>query len=375
MVKLIFWFSFFIIFYAYFGYLLMLLLLSFFKKRKFSKKPFEPTVSLIIPVHNGERMISDKLKNTLSLEYPRVKLEIIVSSDGSTDQTNPIIRRFEDQEIKLVALPQRQGKAAALNKGLEVSKGEIIVFSDVSIMLEKDSLRQIVQNFASDQIGCVSGEDHIISTDGGEGLYGKYELFLRRLESSLSSIVGASGCFYAQRRDLIDPFPVGMAPDFFSVLNVIKKGYLAISDQEAKGVMSSISTAGEEFPRKIRTILRGMTTLFHQRALLNPFRYPFFSFQLLSHKVIRWSVPFFMVIMFVTNLFLMKEWFYSLLLMLQIVFYGLAVFGLLWSEGIHVSRVFRFPSYFFLSNMATLFAWIKYFLGERQEIWKPSGRA
>ncbi len=375
MIKLIFWFSFSTIFYAYFGYPLMLLLFSFFKKREFSKKPFEPTVSLIIPVHNGERMISDKLKNTLMLEYPREKLEIIVSSDGSTDQTNPIIRRFEDQGIKLVALPQRQGKAAALNKGLEVSKGEIIIFSDVSIMLEKDSLKQIVQNFASDQIGCVSGEDYIISTDGGEGLYGKYELFLRRLESSLSSIVGASGCFYAQRRDLIDPFPAGMAPDFFSVLNVIKKGYLAISDQKAKGVMSSISTVGEEFPRKIRTILRGMTTLFHQRALLNPFRYPFLSFQLLSHKVIRWSVPFFMVIMFVTNLFLMKEWFYSLLLMLQIVFYGLAVFGLLWSEGIHVSRVFRFPSYFFLSNMATLFAWIKYFLGERQEIWKPSGRA
>ena len=374
MVKLIFWFSFLVIVYAYFGYPFILLFLSRFKKVEIIKRPFEPSISLIIPVFNGGWIISEKLENTLQLEYPGEKLEVIVSSDGSTDRTDSIVQEFENRRVKLVALPLRQGKAAALNRGLEGAIGDIIVFSDASIMLDRGSLREIVKDFASNEIGCVSGEDHIISGNGGEGMYGKYELFLRRLESRLSSIVGASGCFYAQRRNLVERFPAGIAPDFFSVLGVVKKGYRAVSDPDATGFMKSVPTAGEELSRKVRTILRGIRALFYHKSLLNPFQYKLFSFQLISHKLVRWMVPLFMITLFLANLFLVGSRMYSIFLAIQLVFYGLAVFGLKSAGPAGVRGIVRIPCYLLVSNMAIIIAWMKYFSGETQDIWEPSVR-
>ena len=372
-MKLLFWTSFSLIFYAYFGYPLLLILLSLRKAHREADRlaaPFQPHVSVIVPVHNEERVIEEKIQNALSLDYPKDNLEILIVSDASTDRTGEIARQFEKEGVKFFEQPERKGKAGALNRELKEAKNEIIVFSDASIILEDDALRRLVARFADPEIGCVSGEDYIPG-GGGEGAYGKYELFLRNLESRVGSIVGASGCFYPQRRSLCEPFPEGMAPDFFSVLETVEKGFRAVTEPRAKGVMRSVPSHHGEFQRKVRTFLRGMTALLHFKRLLNPFRYGVFSLQLISHKLIRWSVGFFMVLLLVSNLFLLSLPMYSFFVVLQVAFYTLAVIG--WM-GVSSHFLFRIPFFFCMVNLSALVAWGKYFMGVRQEIWEPSKR-
>ena len=192
-----------------------------------------------------------------------------------------------------IALTGRNGKAGALNRALQEATEDIVVFTDASIMLAPDAIHRIVQPFTDPRVGCVSGEDRIEGA-GGEGLYGRYELFVRRRESEIGSIVGASGSFYAQRRHLCEPFVPNLAPDFWSVLRVVEQGYRAISEPTAVGSMTHVSSMTDEFTRKVRTLLRGITTLWRYAHLMNPFAYGFFAVQLLSHKLARWLVPFFL---------------------------------------------------------------------------------
>lgn len=372
-MQFVFWSSFAMILYAYIGY--PLLLKVFFALNKKAQhvddgNPFQPPVSIIIPVHNEEKVIEEKITNTLSLDYPASKLEVIVVSDASTDRTGAIVHTFLSQGVRFFHQPERQGKAGALNRGLQEAGHGHIVFTDASILLEQDALGQLLACFADPSVGCVSGEDSIPG-GGGEGAYGRYELWLRNLESKVSSIVGASGCFYAQRRDLCEPFPDGMAPDFFSVLKTVEKGYRAVTQPKARGVMRSVPKPAGELQRKIRTILRGLTTLLHFRHLLNPLRYGFFSVQLISHKLMRWSVCFFLALLLVSNLLLLPAKTYTILFCLQAAFYSMA--ALSW-RGVSGWVLFRFSLFFVMVNLAALIAWFKYLRGIRQEIWEPSKR-
>ena len=222
-------------------------------------------------------------------------------------------------------------------------------------------------------MGCVSGEDRIADT-GGEGLYGRYELYLRRLESDVHSIVGASGSFYAQRRALCTPFAEGMAPDFLSVLRTVQQGYRAFSEPAATGEMTSVKDPKQEFDRKVRTLLRGMTALFAYKSLLNPFRTGVFAFELWSHKVLRWTVPFCLLAALVAPLVLLDRPFYLAAFAAQLFFYAgaLAAFGE-WGD-IHRSLPGRIALYFSSVNAAILTAWYRYGSGVRQELWTPSHR-
>ncbi len=372
-MEIVFWTTLILIIYAYFGYPLFLKFLLRKKRGGYYHNfndQYEPSASLIIPVHNEEKIICNKIQNTLSLDYPKDKLEILIISDGSTDRTGEISREYENDGVKLFEQPARKGKASALNRGLHEAKNEIIVFSDASIFLEKEALRSILRPFSDNRIGCVSGEDYI-PNGGGEGLYGKYEIFLRNLESRVSSLVGASGCFYAQRRSLCEAFPEGMAPDFFSVLKTVEKGFRAITEPTAKGVMKSVGNPQSEFGRKVRTFLRGITTLLHFKHLLNPFKYGVFSLQLISHKLMRWSTGLFLILLFLSNLFLLSSMIYASFFWMQIVFYALALVGWIsFSKPV----IFRIPFFFSLVNLSALIAWGKYLLGFRQEIWEPSKR-
>jgi cellulose synthase/poly-beta-1,6-N-acetylglucosamine synthase-like glycosyltransferase len=280
------------------------------------------------------------------------------------------VRKFEKEGIRYFEQPVRSGKAGALNRGLQEAKSEILVFSDASIILERNALRKIVGKFIDPRIGCISGEDHIPG-GGEEGAYGKYELLLRNLENRVGSIVGASGCLYAQRRVLCKPFKEGMAPDFISVLVTVEKGCRAVTEPEATGVMKSVGDPHSEFQRKVRTFLRGMTTLFYFKHLLNPFRYGIFSVQLISHKLLRWSTGLFLILLCLSNLFLIDSYFYLTILLLQAAFYALAVIGWLVSSK---PLIFRLPFFFSMVSLAALVAWAKYIGGFRQEIWEPSKR-
>ena len=369
----IFWVSGLAILYTYAGYPLLLKLwpkISSEDNRYEGQLEIEPSISLIIPVYNEEKIISEKIENTISVDYPKDKREILIVSDASNDRTQEIVKRYEKEGVELFELENRQGKAGALNRGLQKARNEIVVFSDASIILEQNALRKIVGKFANPKIGCISGEDHILA-GGEEGAYGKYELSLRNLENRAGSIVGASGCFYAQRRTLCEPFKEGMAPDFFSVLVTVEKGYRAVTEPEAMGVMKSVSDPQGEFQRKVRTFLRGMTTLLHFKHMMNPFRYGIFSLQLISHKLMRWFTGVFLILLFLSNLFLVGSKFYLVVLLLQLAFYMLALVGWL---GTTKPFIFRMPFFFSMVNLSALVAWVKWICGFRQEIWEPSKR-
>jgi cellulose synthase/poly-beta-1,6-N-acetylglucosamine synthase-like glycosyltransferase len=364
--------------YAYAGYPLLLVLLARVVNRPNGPAAAlvdePPSVSVIVPVHNERGGIGDKLQNTRQLDYPRGGLQVIFVSDGSTDGTAEYLRAVPDAEIEVVELGERGGKAAALNAGLARARHEIVVFSDASIRLRPDALRQIVRPFALPEIGCVSGEDHIEQL-GGEGLYGRYELAIRRLESRLHSIVGASGSFYAQRRALCEPFVPALAPDFLSVLRTVERGYRAVAAPSAVGTMRAVDSPQDEFERKVRTLLRGMTTLREHVHLLNPFAFGWFAFALASHKVMRWLVPFFLIAALMSSAALAPgSAAYLALFVGQAGFYALAAAGLAAVPVLSSSLPVRVSSYFTTVSLATMMAWIKYAAGVRQELWSPSRR-
>ncbi|MBM9605718.1 glycosyltransferase family 2 protein [Desulfopila inferna] len=372
---IIFWTSLAAIFYAYLGYPLLLHLLAgmgFGRKEGKISGNFRPSISIIIPAHNEGKILEDKIVNILDLDYPKEKREILIISDGSTDNTGAIAKKYLDR-LDFFELEKRSGKTAALNLGLEKARNEIIVFLDASIMLKKDALQNVVCQFVDPSIGCISGEDHIKGA-GGEGLYGRYELKLRNLESKLHSIVGASGSFYAQRKKLCRPFSEGLAPDFISVLNTVEQGFRAITEPTAIGYMTAVKKSSDELARKVRTIVRGMTALFFKRQLLNPFRHGFFAFELISHKIIRWLVPFFLISAFVSNMILSTEPFYLLLFLGQLLFYLLALGSLYNLPFFRAIPIGKISNYFVIVNIAALTAWWKYLRGQRLEIWTPSQR-
>lgn len=373
-IKTIFLISIAFIFYTYFGYPLLLAFLLPFKRKRVNKRPFTPYVSFIITVYNEEERIRRKIENTLSLNYPEDKLEIIVASDCSTDRTDEIALSFSDKGVKLVRSPVRKGKEYAQKIAIEKAKGKIIVFSDASSYLLRDSLKNIIENFADLSVGCVSSIDKIINPDGkdgGESLYVKYEMFLRRIESKINSLVGVSGSFFAVRKELCSNWPYELASDFNVVLNSIRAGKRAVLDEEAVALYQHTLDERKEFNRKVRIILRGITVLFKNLDMLNLFKYGFFSWQLLSHKLFRWCVPFFLIICFFSNILLLKEKLFLILFITQCVVYTIPVFFLFSKKDTFLRKLTR---YFLVINLSTIVAWYKFIKGERITTWTPSER-
>lgn len=374
----LFWLSFVSVVYTYVGYPAVLIAFARLRPRDVDARACDeqhlPSVTMIVPVHNECGVIERKVRNTSTLDYPSGRLQVLFVSDGSTDGTAEVIQNARDPRVRLLELPVRQGKAAALNVGLSHAAHEIVVFTDASILLERGAVLEIVRPFQQSDVGCVSGEDLVAAT-GGEGLYGRYELALRRLESRLHSIVGASGSFYAQRRELCEPFVPNLAPDFLSVLRTVQRGSRAISWPGARGSMTAVEKVGDEFERKVRTVLRGLTTLRQHTALLNPLRYGVFAFELLSHKLARWLVPFFLMSLFASSFVLAQSSpFYLVAFCLQAVFYAMAAITIARAPRPPSSMPAKVSVYFTTVNLATLSAWCKYALGVRLELWTPSRR-
>lgn len=376
-MEVLFWFSVFGVIYPYLGYPAVLWLLGGMlgRERKIEGEdsPFYPSISMIIPVCNEEKRIERKLANTEALRYPADRLQVLFVSDGSTDRTVELIRKQARGAMTLIERSVRQGKAAALNAGLEHATHDIVIFSDASIELESDALRHIVQGFRDPAIGCISGEDKIAES-GGEAWYGRYELLIRRLESKVHSIVGASGSFYAQRRELCVPFAEGLAPDFLSVLRTVEQGFRAISEPKAVGMMTSVKDSNQEFERKVRTLIRGMTALFSYARVLNPVRFGVFAVEMFSHKVLRWSVPVFLITALFSSVLLIDSPWFLFVTAIQVAFYLVALLAFSGWAVIRQSLPGKIALYFSIVNAAILVAWVKYAIGVRQELWTPSQR-
>ena len=376
MIKFIYIASLVLIFHSYVGYPFSLYIFALFKRKYVQRREIFPLMTVIITAYNEEKRIREKILNTLELVYLKDKLQIIIASDGSTDSTNQIVEEFKNKNIELLVIPIRSGKENAQKEALKIARGEVIVFTDVATVLAPRGLKQIVSNFADQTIGCVSSEDRFIGRDGkpgGEGFYVRYEMMLRRLESDLNSLVGLSGSFFAARKSVCQDFQGDFQSDFRTLLNCVKMGLRGVSDPAATGSYLDVSDSSREFDRKVRTILRGLTVYFNHLEFLNIFKFGLFSYQYFCHKLLRWLVPVFLILAFLTNILLVtKSNIYLLLLLGQLFFYGLALCG--WKGRQISGNMIKIPYYFITVNASILVAWWKYFRRQRVVMWTPSER-
>lgn len=381
--------------YTQFGYLVCLMVLSRIVRRPEERDHIRPMVSLIVPVHNGRGQVHRKIENMRGLDYPSDLLDIIIVDDCSTDATAARVaassipslsKDVKDTDlnlgppsVRLLCLGRRSGKAAALNAGLKIAEGEIIGFTDVGVMLEPDALAIAVERFADQAVGCVSGEDKVISTNGvgeGEGLYTRIDTVIRRLESSICSATGMSGSFYLVRRKLCPPFPLDLATDMFSALNCVEHGSRAVVESRSKVRIAAQPDAGREFERKVRTMVTGLRALQRFKRLLNPLRHGFFSLFLTSHKLLRYLTPVFVVMTVASSAFLSRtsvpfRW----LLSAEMALMGLGVAQIVmqsWTTRLRVSGV---PAFFCAATAAAIVGWYRYLRGERYKTWQPTKRS
>lgn len=366
-----------LVFYAYLGYPISLWLFARLRCRDVENGLIVPNVTIILTVYNEGRRIRQKIENIFSLEYPKDKLQVIVASDGSSDATNEIVREYAMSGIDLLDLPERKGKEAAQKEAVQHARGDVLVFTDVATMLDGAAIKEIVSNFADPTVGCVSSEDLLVDKDdkpAGEGLYVRYEMWLRRLESSVTSLVGLSGSFFAARKEVCKDFSGEMQSDFRTALNSVKLGLRGVSDPKAIGYYEDVADEKYEFGRKVRTVVRGLTVFFHHVEFLNCFKYGLFSYQYFCHKLLRWLAPAFLIMAIFSNMVLVVEspW-WGLLLFLQITFYLLAVCGW-WKGASWLGTVTKVPTYFVTVNASILIAWIRFLRGERIKMWEPSKR-
>jgi hypothetical protein len=286
------------------------------------------------------------------------------------------VRCFESSGVRLVRVEKRGGKEAAQKLAVDAAANEILVFSDVATILPPDGIRNIVKNFHDPTVGCVSSVDRIIGLgpkSGGEGVYVRYEMFLRNLETRVGTLVGLSGSFFAARKEVCRNWAVDLQSDFHTLVNAVKLGLRGVSDSDSVGYYKNISDEAREFERKVRTVLRGINVLMASLPAMNPFRYGLFSWQLLSHKLCRWLVPFAMILAFISNAFLaFGAPVYRYAFLLQLGFYLIAFAKLPSLFGRHYAL--RIPSFFVLVNLSILYAWYRYVRGQRMVSWVPSER-
>ncbi|HEU4597998.1 MAG TPA: glycosyltransferase family 2 protein [Pyrinomonadaceae bacterium] len=375
--KVFFWTGAAALFYTYVGYPALVWALSRVRPRPVRRAACEPEVTVIITAYNEERDLAAKLENTLALDYPADKLEIIVASDCSSDRTDEIVRSFAARGVRLHRQAERLGKTAAQNAAVELARGEIILFSDATTLYRADVLRALVPNFADSSVGCVAGKlIYVDRTDSavGQGAksYWGYETFLKTHESRACSLIGASGCLYAVRRAAYVPLYHEACSDFIIATKMVEQGLRAIYEPAAVCEEETNRRADKELRMRVRVIAQTYTDLWRHRALLNPLRAGFYAVELLSHKVMRYLVPVFLLLILVsTALLAPRSWFFAALFAGQLLFYAAAALGWLTERAGLRFKLLALPHYFVLANLASVIAFYKFARGERYARWEP----
>lgn len=376
-MELLFYWSVFMTGYIYFGYPLAVYFLGKIRNKAITKNSFTPSVSLVIAAYNEFDCIETTLKNKIALQYPKDKLEIIVVSDGSTDGTDQIVKKFHEQGIRLIRQEIRSGKTAALNKAVIESHGEIIAFSDANSLWDSDALLYLVENFADPGVGYVTGKMVYANADGsitGDGCtaYMRYENILRKLETSVGSVVGVDGGIDAVRKELFQPMNHDQLPDFVLPLKVVSQGFRVVYEQRALLKEVSLSQADEEYRMRIRVTLRAFWGLFDMWRLLFFSHSIAFSWQLWSHKVLRYLCFIFLITAFISNAFLFRSnLLFSVAFGVQIAAYLSAVFSLFLEKRGKNFKFLYILHYFVLLNFASAHAFILFLLRQKKVIWTP----
>jgi cellulose synthase/poly-beta-1,6-N-acetylglucosamine synthase-like glycosyltransferase len=376
-IQIVFWSASAALVYTYIGYPLFVYLVSRIFPKSIAKKDFEPQVTCLITAYNEEKAIRSKLENTLQIEYPTDKLEILVASDGSTDRTDEIVREFADRGVRLFHQAGRKGKTYTQNKAVEEARGEIILFSDATTDYQPNVLREILPNFADQTVGCVAGKLIYIDksdSDVGKGAkrYWNYETFIKESESRACSLIGASGCLYAVRKSAYQPMYAEACSDFLICTVLYRQGLRSVYEANAVCIEETNDQSDKEMKMRVRVISQTFTDLWRNRGMLNPLRSGFYAVELVSHKVFRYAVPLFLVLLFLSSAYLaISNWLFLIVLVLQIMFYALAV--VVWfleKAGMRLGFL-AIPLYFVLTNFASLVGFYKFLSGERYATWEP----
>ena len=371
--------------YTYLGYPAILKLLRVVRKaapRRPRRRAAEwPTISVVLPVYNEVEGIAATLEQILAIDYPAERRQILVVSDASTDGTDEIVTRFASRGVELVRLAQRRGKTAAENATRSRLTGEIIVNTDASVRIDPAAVKHLVAAFDDPSVGVASGRDVSVSNldarlNPGEQAYVGYELWVRDLETRLSGIVGASGCLYAIRHDLhMHSMPEGLSRDFGAALVAREHGYRAVSVAAAICYVPRSSSLRREYRRKVRTMARGLRTLWHKRTLLNPTRQGLFAWMLWSHKVCRWLLPWMALPVAGALAWLAPGHVWAAAALALGGTVGLVtVIGWVWPEERPLPVLIALPAYTVSGNIAALHAWIRALGRQGTALWEPTRR-
>jgi cellulose synthase/poly-beta-1,6-N-acetylglucosamine synthase-like glycosyltransferase len=369
--------------YAYAGYPLLLRMLAARRPPvRLPPQPDEwPHITITLPCHNEERRLRTALEGILRADYPPDRRQLLVISDASTDRTDDIAREFAGRGVELIRLPERRGKTAAEHAGVAAARAGIVVNIDASVAIRPDALKALVRAFGDPAVGVASSRDVSVGDVTAEGNQGEsgyvgYEMRVRALETRLGSIVGASGSFFAMRRDIHESdFPESLSRDFASALMAVERGYRAVSVDDAVCLVPRTRSLRSEFRRKARTMARGLETLWYKRHLMNPLRHGLFAWMLISHKLCRWLVYLTLPLALVGAIAIATVW-PPVWILLAVAAAGVAlgVLGMRWPDDRRAPPFIALPGFALASNVAGMLAWRKFFRGESSAVWEPTRR-
>ncbi|KPQ30429.1 MAG: glycosyltransferase [Marinobacter excellens HL-55] len=382
MMQFVFWASFFLLFYIYFGYPLAVKTVAGLNPKPVNKSgDYEPKVSILIAAYNEAKDIEDTLRNKLALDYPKDRLEILVVSDESEDGTDEIVQAIANEaacEVRLFRQVPRQGKTAGLNLLKEHTTGDILAFSDANSQWDADALCRLVRNFNDPEVGYVTGKMVYVNSDGslvGDSCsaYMKYENWLRYQETQAGSVVGVDGGIDAMRKCLFQPLRADQLPDFVQPLKVVEQGYRVVYEPEALLKEEALSDGDSEFSMRVRVSLRALWALKDMKHLMNPATNLLFAWQMISHKLLRYGAFVPMATLAFSALYLAPvKGFYTLAALGYAAFLVLAWSGhKKESGGESLSAIYSIPYYFVLLNLASLQACVAFLKGEKKVVWNP----
>lgn len=389
LLKIVFWGSLFIVFYSYFGYGILLYFLVKLKKLLKSSKSreqadqFQPKVALVVAAYNEEDYIIEKIENTLALDYPEELLEIVFITDGSNDSTPELIKRYP--RIKLLHKPERKGKVAAMNRALPFIESPYIVFCDANTLLNRECISMIVRHYSDPKVGGVAGEKKVVQQGSstaaavGEGMYWKYESFLKKLDSDLYSTMGAAGELFSVRKDLFETAPEGtIIEDFVQSMKLCLKGYVLRYEPNAYAAEGPSASIKEEMKRKIRICAGAFQAMLLLKELFNVFKYPVLSFQFISHRILRWTLcPVALLLVLLTNIGIViidGGTLFEILLLGQLIFYIMGISGwVLANREIKVKALYL-PFYFLFMNYAVFLGFRRFLQNKQSVLWEKAAR-
>lgn len=368
---IIFWVAFSILFLTWIGYPLILRALTWLFYEESEVQDFFPSITIMLTVHNEEKLIARRIKNLLEVDYPRDRLDFLAVSDGSIDKTNDILMAFarEHPAIRLIKT-LKLGKSGAQNLAIPQARGEIILLSDAETLFTKDTVRLLVRHFINPRVGCVSGRMVLRGREGsvsrGHSLYWHYEMWLRIQESRLGLLHTGSGVALAFRKSLFRPLSHAHGDDCAIPLDTLLQGYRVVHEEQALAYDVFPTSVAGELRARIRMTLRNLVCTLAKYQLLNPFEFPTVCPAILFHKLFRWLTPYFMLLLLLTNLFLLgHNSFYRFSLSLQILFYLLGVIGFIASKNNRriplASQVFNF----ILANFGFFLGVLKAIFGKK----------